>query len=727
MIKDLNEVEPIRKYLLRIGAEARSLNKAVISTKIGRYWKDTHTIKFTKDGIVVVTSNKYAPTDSEQDEIKVAWSKAEIPTCIPATSLSKLPKAIQRSKELYEFKSVGDKEYLMLQSRIQDKKTGDKRYVPWTYWTDKQWRPMEPDEKLPLFGLETLKDHEIVFIHEGAKSALYAQQIAEGTIAHPWAEELANAAHLGWIGGALNPARTDWAPLKRAGIKQAYIVADNDEPGRASIVHISKQLRCITFSLQFTDEFPVGFDLADKFPASMYMTIAKKKHYNGPAFQNLLHPATWMTDLIPQEKGRPTVVLRECAKDLWAYVESIDMLVCKEMPSIRLGQGIANKVLAPFSHTDNVSRLIIKSQRGRTTGIAYRPDKSGLRITNKEISAINVHTPSPVRAIKGEVQPFINFLSYMLPDEEECYQLQRWIATLVARPDIRMGYGPLLISEKHGLGKTTLAECILAPLIGWSNVSFPNEMSFLSSFNGWAVNKRLVVANEIYQGHSWKVYNMLKTVITDQNIEVNMKHMPTYNTDNFCHVYACSNKVGALKMDDEDRRWFVPSMERKKWSQKQFSEFRGWLTSGGLNIIRYWAEQFEEYVGRGEHAPSTETKVLLVEEGYSEVTKRTIDFAIKYTNAERPISVPVTELYNSIVRVLKDEGNKDIYDKASGVKNTLMKHGFMDIGQRIHVNGRLQHVLVNSFLKQQFGGKGLGFDGIKAKALEHKVSFEEEI
>jgi len=52
-------------------------------------------------------------------------------------------------------------------------------------------------------------------------------------------------------------------------------------------------------------------------------------------------------------------------------------------------------------------------------------------------------------------------------------ELMRWCATLIARPDIKMNYGVLLISETQGVGKSTLGEKILAPLIGKLNASFP--------------------------------------------------------------------------------------------------------------------------------------------------------------------------------------------------------------------------------------------------------------
>ena len=728
MIKSIVEIKPIREYLSRIGAEPRSLNKAVITTKIGKYWKDTYSIKFTKDGIIVVSNSEYAPTNEEQDEIKKAWDKAEIPVCIPVNNLKKLPKAVKQNSYTYEFRSIDGKEILMLQSRIKDSKSGEKKYIPWTYWNDGHWRCTEPDGKLPLYGLETLKDHEVIFIHEGAKSAEHAQQISEDKIDHPWSEELKYAAHLGWIGGALNPGRTDWSPLKRAGIKRAYIVADNDEPGRASIVHISKRLRCITFSLQFTDEFPMGFDLADKMPEDLHVTIDKHKHYLGPAFSNMLHPATWMTDKIPQEKGRPIIELRECAKDLWAYVENIDMIICKEIPALMLRQEITSKSLAPFSHSDNTAKMIIKNQRGRTTNISYRPDKKGLRITNKETSSINIHTPSTIKAIKGDISTFLKFLNYMFPNKKECTQLQRWLATLIARPDIRIGFGILLISEKQGIGKTTLAEMILAPLVGWSNVSFPNEMSFQSSFNGWAANKRLLIVNEIYQGHSWKVYNMLKSIITDRNIEVNIKHLPPYTVDNFCHIYACSNSMGALKMNDEDRRWFIPEMTKHIWTFQQFKAFRKWVASGGLNIIRHWSEGFNDYIDMSEHAPKTETKTILIEEGQSKMIQHVIKFANKYTNSDKPVCVAVSELHDSIARMLKNAGDESgKWEKKTSVMSCLLKQGMIGIEKRIHINGTLQHICINASLEHELKASQGNFTELKVIALKHLISFEEAI
>ena len=43
--------------------------------------------------------------------------------------------------------------------------------------------------------------------------------------AHPWGEELSAGIHLGWIGGALSPTRTDWSALKKAGAARVETLA----------------------------------------------------------------------------------------------------------------------------------------------------------------------------------------------------------------------------------------------------------------------------------------------------------------------------------------------------------------------------------------------------------------------------------------------------------------------------------------------------------------------
>ena len=112
----------------------------------------------------------------------------------------------------------------MAQERIDHPVSGEKIYVPWSFWNDGRWRRCEPEGEgkgLLLYGLEQLKDHGTVWLHEGAKAARRCQEIRD-------TPELLAKLTLGertWktspmldgATGAPNPDRCDWSALQGVG------------------------------------------------------------------------------------------------------------------------------------------------------------------------------------------------------------------------------------------------------------------------------------------------------------------------------------------------------------------------------------------------------------------------------------------------------------------------------------------------------------------------------
>ena len=1048
-IRSLTDINSIALYLRRIGAEERSLRAAVVKEQSGNYWRDVAVINFSTTGEVDAPEH-YMPTELEQraieDECKgVDWPKLKL---LPR--LLNLPDELAKAptKDLFEFRNV-DGDIVMLQLRIDGKGAhGQKRYVPWTYWDDDLWRKMEPDGKLPLWGLEQLKNHTTVFIHEGAKAASAVKHMVAAQTpamraklaAHPWGEELANAAHLGWIGGALSPYRTDWKALQAAGVNRAYIVSDNDAPGVAAVPSIAYHLRMPTFHLQFTSEWPASFDLADEFPRRMFSEIEGREYYTGPSFRACLHPATWATDQIPNKRGKPTVALRKSFAEMFAYVEQADMFACIEMPEIVRGENIINKMLSGFSHTNRTSDLMVKNYRGRSVKFCYRPDIAGRIVTAGETSAINLHTPTTVKAMPGDVKPWLDFMAYMFPNKTEMNEVLRWCATLIARPDLRMEYGLLLVSVTQGIGKeqpldakiltptgwstmgdmrvgkvitgadgrhqavigvypqgvksvykvtfsdgtsvecgldhnwkvrvgnsvseprwsvkttrelmaakcdyripiaspvlmkvaelpiepyllgaligdgylcgpgvaisipedkaevlekcktllsneyvfeethpdapapqhyirlkekqrnpnkqfkakmaalgldvksgerfipeayklssiyqrtellrglmdtdgtstngrthfsssserlardvcdivrslggvaylaryegttsdewrvnvrtnfapfslprklarwkpatkeygnrivsieyagekeqqcisvsspdhcyvtdnykvthnTTLGAGILSPLVGNNNTGFPTEQTIVQSdFNGWLANKRLVIIGEIYSGHSWKAYNKLKSVITDKDVEVNEKYQRTYNIENWAHVFACSNSMRALRMEEDDRRWYYPEVNEEKWPREKFIAFHGWLKSGGISMIKAWADNFGDYVLPGQPAPMTERKKALIDDSRSEAQQEAARLAEAITDYGQPVAMGM----KAVVGWVRGSVQGRVFDSDADIRKAMKSAGVYYLADRVTIGGMKQYVALN----------GIALDHIREQGYTVKV------
>lgn len=702
-VTSLNDLPAVRDYLARIGAEPRSLRTAVIREEHGKYWTDIAVIRFNKSGEVSSTVDAYLPTDKERDDITRAILAADWPEVKPLDNIVNAPAMIANAdpKDIFIFRNEHNK-IVFVQVRVE--RDSGKNYIPWTYWDDDQWRMCEPEGPLPLYNSERLRDAHTIFIHEGAKAAAAMQRMIDAQTtdqraklaAHPWGLELSNAVHVGWIGGALSPYRTDWSIIQKMGVKRAFIVGDNDTPGRAAVPAIAYHLRIPTFCIQFTDEFPSGFDLADPFPERMFGGAGGQRHYIGPSFRDVMHPATWATDLVPNQRGKATSVLRDCFKTFWAYVEEADIFVCTEMPEILRPATILNNMLAPFSHAAETTKLIVRAYQGRSARICYRPDQAGLMVTFRGSSAINLHVPSSIKPQPGNAAPWEEFLEYLFINEGERYQVKRWLATLICRPDIRMGYGMLLISEHQGVGKTTLGAHILAPLVGLHNVGYPGEQDIQSPFNDWVANKRLVIVSEIYSGSSWKAYHSLKAVITDRDITVNQKYMRPYTIENWCHVLASSNSMRALKMETDDRRWFYPEVTETPWSRAKFLEFREWLDNGGLSIIAHWAAGFNDYVMPAEHAPMTERKRDMIEGSLSEAQKEAAALADRAKSRPDPVVLAM----HSVVKWVKASVDGRVFDTDYEIRRAMKNAGLRVHSERVKIAGRLQYVVYNEAMYQ---------------------------
>lgn len=713
MISCMMEIQSIASYLSRIGAEPRSLRVAVVKIQAGAYWTDTAIIRLnTKDGSVEAPEG-YEPTEQERIIISRDILSHEWPTSVKLGKSYSLPDELKGCSpdDIFELRDRSG-QLIMIQQRTTEKRSSEKRYVPWSPWSDSVWRCAEPEGPLPLYGLETIGDATTVFVHEGAKAARSVarlidprtQEERDALEAHPWGRELGGAVHLGWIGGALSPSRTDWSELAKAGVTRAYIVADNDKPGKAAIPKIAQRLRGITcFSIEFTNVWPASFDLADPFPKKMFSRIGSTSFYNGPGFRDVLHPATWATDMQPSPtgKGAAVAVLRQEFADLWVWVEESDTFICREMPEINHAVAQFNSMVSSFSHVVSTGRLLQKTYKGRTAKLCYRPDIPERIVTDRTTSAINLHTPSPLKPVPGDARPWEEFLEYLFPVERERAQVKRWCATLISRPEIRILYGMLLVSERQGMGKSTLGERILAPLVGLTNTGFPGEKDMVdSSFNGWIANKRLIVVGEIYTGHSFKAYNILKSYITDKNINVNEKFQRPYTIENWAHILACSNSKKALRIEESDRRWFYPQLNEVPWEREKWGIFYEWLASGGLNIIAQWAADYGDYVMQGEHAPMTLSKRALINDSKGEVLNHWADIM---ENAEKE-KEQVAFALNNVRNALKKHHGK-MYESALDFKREAVKRGWQVLPERVGFLGSLSWVVLSPALME---GKMIG-------------------
>lgn len=586
---------------------------------------------------------------------------------------------------------------------------------------------------MPLWGQDQLKRYPTVFIHEGAKAARAVRQLVEAASPkdkaaladHPWGAELIHAAHLGWIGGALNPHRTDWAVLAEAGVTHVSIIADNDSSGQAAVPQIARALAGfpITVSVvRFDEQWPRGFDLADPFPARLFKLDEKgNRRFVGPTMRACTLPATWATRLgnVPATRARgrpasPPVFLRpEFAMQWWMVIgESGTLFAPQHDPTRLYNPEQFDSFNRAFSHVRRLSDTFkVQAYNSIAHAIAYEPGLPPGIVNVEGVLSLNTHVPPRIRRWKDDSGMWDAYLQHLFPDAEDRQHLGRWFATLVARPDVRMSFGLLLASTAQGVGKTTLCE-IARVLVGERNSSAPSASHVVKSdFNGWIVRKRLVFINEIYEGQSWTAYNRLKSYITDTTLTANEKFVPSYTVRNWAHFILCSNSELALRIDQNDRRFLVPRVTEDKHppNDTQFwARFHEWLACGGYGAIAHWADEFvatEGTVRAGEAAPMSLRKQQLIEDSRSAEERLTRDLAAAALARAASAGQPVVLVEEDVVRWVRSSAG----DRKTGnevpplvIRGWLRGAGLHLLGDRPKVGGKRQHV----FATKQIGGDG---------------------
>jgi hypothetical protein len=636
----------LARYIDRIGAEESTFRRFMVKeTRSRGYYIERCIIRISRDAEITVTNKDYAPSKEEAKAITDELLEAKFPTSVHFTEAQRqlLVRHLGGKEGVYFFADRDprhENEFTFAQQRVMF--DGAKKYLPWTFWSDGRFRRMEPDSGLPFWkpypprgGKEA--GGRKVMVHEGAKTADFVDDLVNNPARrdelrkHPYGKVFEQYEHWGLIGGALAPHRAIYEELRKEKPLETVYVCDNDYAGIAALKDISRHYKGPMNGVVFDKRWPVAFDFADPMPKEMFNSVGD---WIGPKWYDLLRFATWATELLPQPKGRPLPRISFYFREEWWHCVTPAVYVHKDWPADILSEGDFNNKVRPFSDVDDTARYVRMENASKTAVLSYQPHLTPGIYSADGGNFINTHVGSQIEPRPDiDPKPFIEFMEHLVPGEEDRHELMRWVATLIARPDIKMFYGVLLVSEVQGIGKSTLGEKILAPLMGSRNVSYPSETEIVESgFNAWAAHKRLAVVHEIYAGHSAKAYNKLKSIITDRFITVNKKYQASYEIENWMHILACSNSPRAIQVSMDDRRWYVPAVTDQKKPAAFWQKLNDWLTDGnGLGSIRAWALDYVKKhspVLRGADAPWSGAKLDLVEDAYSpgmEMVKGTLE------------------------------------------------------------------------------------------------------
>ena len=175
----------------------------------------------------------------------------------------------------------------------------------------------------------------------------------------------------------------------------------------------------------------------------------------------------------------------------------------------------------------------------------------------------NVWRPSLITPAPGDTSLWQEHLKYLFPDQTDRDHLLNWMGWYYQNPTLKPNQALLLVGETMGTGKSFIVQ-VLEQLVGDKNTQRPKNSSLKGDFNGWAFQCKLAIIEELMQIGRREVANELRDLITERVIEINIKNMPSFKTENYMGIAATSNHPDALPLDEGDRRWFVLGTHAKK-------------------------------------------------------------------------------------------------------------------------------------------------------------------
>ena len=117
------------------------------------------------------------------------------------------------------------------------------------FYTQKGWVQSSYEGIRPLFGLDTLRSNELVYVVEGEKTWQAVR------------DAIPEASVVTWVGGAQSVKKTDYKPLNG---KRLILCPDNDKAGKDAMQYIESVVRdCDVLWFEPPEHLEQGWDLAD--------------------------------------------------------------------------------------------------------------------------------------------------------------------------------------------------------------------------------------------------------------------------------------------------------------------------------------------------------------------------------------------------------------------------------------------------------------------------------
>lgn len=373
----------------------------------------------------------------------------------------------------------------------------------------------------------------------------------------------------------------------------------------------------------------------------------------------------------------------------WVYVVGVQRFFNMQTGDMISKDQFSDKFSPNFEKGKAADATLKRLSFPRVDHLTYLPGKLKI-FEEKNKKYLNTWEPSTLEEKSGEAKLFYDHVSYLLPDETEQSILLDWLAFNIQKPGEKMMWA-VLIQGEHGIGKSYFCE-MFKMLIGENNIAEPSNEELKCMYTGWMQRCSLVVIHEVLSTGKIETMNKLKTLITEKNVRIHEKYMPSFSQPNCANFLLLTNNTDSIFIERTERRYCVFQSPSKPKDKSYFETLFNWTKKNAGEILYQLKNrdltEFKPYA----HAPHTAARDVLVEESLtvleSWIKESVEDFVFPFKSDV----VSITDIANNLPKFIIN-GNPKVILKA------FKRMGFASLGQRRLNDGRIRLWAVRNHLK----------------------------
>jgi len=220
--------------------------------------------------------------------------------------------------------------------------------------------------------------------------------------------------------------------------------------------------------------------------------------------------------------------------------------------------------------------------RGQVSTMTYKPGAEKILFpSDPNRSALNLWPGWGLQPAVGDVEPFLQLVNHLFTgaDKQDLEWFLRWCAYPIQYPGTKLFTAAVIHGVKHGTGKSLIGYT-LARIYG-KNFTEINQTSLHGGFNSWAEAKQLVMGDDVTGTNKRQDNDLLKKLITQQELRVNAKFMPEYVVPDCVNYLFNSNHPDSFFLEDNDRRFFIHEVLVGPLDEAFYMDYSLWLDAGG--------------------------------------------------------------------------------------------------------------------------------------------------